>query len=84
MFSFLEKNPFFFTLAFIFVFAIAGLVEILPNFFKSARPIEALTALYGFRDSGEANLYPRSVAIIAIPSLFALSKLRWIDMARIV
>ncbi len=42
MFSFLEKNPFFFTLAFIFVFAIAGLVEILPNFFKSARPIEGL------------------------------------------
>ncbi|GAA8323124.1 cytochrome-c oxidase, cbb3-type subunit II [Helicobacter pylori] len=42
MFNFLEKNPFFFTLAFIFVFAIAGLVEILPNFFKSARPIEGL------------------------------------------
>ncbi len=48
MFSFLEKNPFFFTLAFIFVFAIAGLVEILPNFFKSARPIEGLRYLIRF------------------------------------
>ncbi|WP_104578497.1 cytochrome-c oxidase, cbb3-type subunit II [Helicobacter felis] len=42
MFNFLEKNPFFFTLAFVVAFAIAGIVEILPNFFKSARPIEGL------------------------------------------
>ncbi|WP_121021368.1 cytochrome-c oxidase, cbb3-type subunit II [Helicobacter vulpis] len=42
MFEFLEKNPFFFTLAFVVAFAIAGIVEILPNFFKSARPIEGL------------------------------------------
>ncbi|GMB93040.1 Cbb3-type cytochrome c oxidase subunit II FixO [Helicobacter bizzozeronii] len=42
MFGFLEKNPFFFTLAFVVAFAIAGIVEILPNFFKSARPIEGL------------------------------------------
>ncbi|GLH57437.1 cytochrome-c oxidase, cbb3-type subunit II [Helicobacter ailurogastricus] len=42
MFYFLEKNPFFFTLAFVVAFAVAGVVEILPNFFKSARPIEGL------------------------------------------
>ncbi len=42
MFSFLERNPFFFTLAFLAVFAIAGLVEILPGFAKTARPIEGL------------------------------------------
>lgn len=42
MFSFLERNPFFFTLAFLAVFSIAGLVEILPGFAKTARPIEGL------------------------------------------
>ena len=42
MFSFLEKNPFFFTVAFLLVFSIAGLVEILPGFAKKAQPIEGL------------------------------------------
>ena len=42
MFSWLEKNPFFFSLAFVFVFSIAGLVEILPGFAKTARPLEGL------------------------------------------
>ncbi|ANV98107.1 cytochrome c oxidase, cbb3-type subunit II [Helicobacter enhydrae] len=42
MFGWLEKNPFFFSLAFIFVFSIAGLVEILPSFAKTARPLEGL------------------------------------------
>lgn len=42
MFSWLEKNPFFFTVAFLLVFSIAGLVEILPDFIKSSRPIEGL------------------------------------------
>ena len=42
MFSWLERNPFFFTVAFIIVFSIAGLVEILPDFAKTARPIEGL------------------------------------------
>lgn len=42
MFSWLERNPFFFTIAFIVVFSIAGLVEILPDFAKTARPIEGL------------------------------------------
>ncbi|OBV29438.1 cytochrome-c oxidase, cbb3-type subunit II [Helicobacter sp. CLO-3] len=42
MFSWLEKNPFFFTVAFLVVFSIAGLVEILPDFSKSSRPIEGL------------------------------------------
>lgn len=42
MFNWLEKNPFFFTVAFLIVFSIAGLVEILPDFLKSSRPIEGL------------------------------------------
>lgn len=42
MFNWLEKNPFFFTVAFLLVFSIAGLVEILPNFAKTSRPIEGL------------------------------------------
>lgn len=42
MFSWLEKNPFFFTVAFLLVFSIAGLVEILPDFAKTSRPIEGL------------------------------------------
>ena len=42
MFSWLEKNPFFFTVAFLVVFSIAGLVEILPDFSKSSRPIDGL------------------------------------------
>lgn len=42
MFSWLEKNPFFFTLAFLSVFLIAGIVEIIPSFTKSARPIVGL------------------------------------------
>lgn len=42
MFHWLEKNPFFFSLAFIGVFSIAGLVEILPGFAKTARPLEGL------------------------------------------
>lgn len=42
MFHWLEKNPFFFSLAFVAVFSIAGLVEILPGFAKTARPLEGL------------------------------------------
>lgn len=42
MFNFLERNPFFFTVAFLAVFSIAGLVEILPNFAQQTRPIEGL------------------------------------------
>lgn len=42
MFSWLEKNPFFFTIAFLLVFSVAGIVEVLPDFTKSARPIEGL------------------------------------------
>lgn len=42
MFSWLEKNPFFFTVAFLCVFSIAGIVEVIPDFAKSARPIEGL------------------------------------------
>lgn len=42
MFNWLERNPFFFTVAFLLVFSIAGLVEILPNFAKTSRPLEGL------------------------------------------
>lgn len=42
MFHWLEKNPFFFSLAFVCVFSIAGLVEILPGFAKTARPLDGL------------------------------------------
>ena len=40
MFSWLEKNPFFFAVAVFVVIAYAGIVEILPNFADRARPIE--------------------------------------------
>ena len=40
MFSWLEKNPFFFSV-FVFIFiAYAGIVEILPDFAHRARPVE--------------------------------------------
>ena len=42
MFHWLEKNPFFFTVVFLLVFSIAGLVEILPDFAKASRPTENL------------------------------------------
>ena len=42
MFHWLEKNPFFFTVVFLVVFSIAGLVEILPDFAKASRPTENL------------------------------------------
>lgn len=40
MFSWLEKNPFFFAVAVFIIIAYAGIVEILPDFANSARPIE--------------------------------------------
>ena len=40
MFSWLEKNPFFFALAVFIVIAYAGVVEVLPSFADNARPIE--------------------------------------------
>ncbi|MBK1971858.1 cytochrome-c oxidase, cbb3-type subunit II [Campylobacter sp. TTU-622] len=40
MFSWLEKNPFFFAVAVFIVIAYAGIIEVLPNFAESARPIE--------------------------------------------
>lgn len=42
MFNWLEKNPFFFTVAFLAVFSIAGLVELIPSFAQASRPIEGL------------------------------------------
>ena len=40
MFSWLEKNPFFFAVAVFVVIAYAGVVEVLPDFANNARPIE--------------------------------------------
>lgn len=40
MFSWLEKNPFFFAVTVFLVIAYAGLVEIVPDFADRARPIE--------------------------------------------
>lgn len=40
MFSWLEKNPFFFAVFVFVVIAYAGIVEILPSFAANARPIE--------------------------------------------
>lgn len=40
MFSWLEKNPFFFAVFLFIIIAYAGIVEILPAFAENARPIE--------------------------------------------
>lgn len=40
MFSWLEKNPFFFAVAVFILIAYAGIVEILPDFANRARPVE--------------------------------------------
>jgi cytochrome c oxidase cbb3-type subunit 2 len=40
MFSWLEKNPFFFAVFLFIVIAYAGVVEIIPSFAENARPIE--------------------------------------------
>jgi len=42
-FHWLEKNPFFFASAISLVIAFAGLIEIVPNFAKAARPVVDLT-----------------------------------------
>ena len=39
MFRWLEKNPFFFAVGVFVVIAYAGIVEVLPNFMESARPL---------------------------------------------
>ena len=43
MFHWLEKNPFFFALAVFVTIAFAGLVEIIPNFAQSSRPVIGTT-----------------------------------------
>ncbi|RDU67070.1 cytochrome-c oxidase, cbb3-type subunit II [Helicobacter didelphidarum] len=52
MFSWLEKNPFFFTIAFVVTFSIAGLVQIIPDFRKSSQPIEGLRPLTVLETAG--------------------------------
>lgn len=52
MFSWLEKNPFFFTVAFLCAFSIAGLVQIIPDFRKSSQPIEGLRPLSVLETAG--------------------------------
>jgi len=41
MFSWLEKNPFFFAVAVFVVIAYAGVIEVLPDFANNARPLES-------------------------------------------
>lgn len=41
MFSWLEKNPFFFAVAVFIVIAYAGVIEVLPSFADNARPVES-------------------------------------------
>ncbi|MGP1485628.1 MAG: cytochrome-c oxidase, cbb3-type subunit II [Campylobacter sp.] len=45
MFSWLEKNPFFFAVMVFVVIAYAGIVEILPDFANRARPLEGTKPL---------------------------------------
>ena len=52
MFAWLEKNPFFFTIAFVAVFSIAGLIQIIPDFRKSSQPIEGLRPLTVLETAG--------------------------------
>jgi cytochrome c oxidase cbb3-type subunit 2 len=42
MFHWLEKNPFFFAAAISIVISFAGLIEIVPNFAKAARPLAGM------------------------------------------
>lgn len=42
MFHWLEKNPFFFAVGVFVVISFAGLIEIVPNFAQTSRPIEGL------------------------------------------
>lgn len=56
MFAWLEKNPFFFTVVFLGVFSIAGLVEILPDFVKASRPIENLKP-YSLLETAGRQIY---------------------------
>lgn len=56
MFSFLEKNPFFFSVAFLIVFSIAGLVEILPDFAQASRPTANLKPYSALELAGR-NVY---------------------------
>lgn len=52
MFSWLEKNPFFFAV-FVFIFiAYAGIIEILPDFADRARPVEGRKTLYRLQLAG--------------------------------
>ncbi|WP_373029937.1 cytochrome-c oxidase, cbb3-type subunit II [Sulfurovum sp.] len=56
MFHWLEKNPFFFASAISIVIAFAGLIEIVPNFAKAARPV--------------VDLKPRTVLELAGKNLY--------------
>jgi len=56
MFHWLEKNPFFFAATISLVIAFAGLIEIVPNFAKAARPV--------------VDLKPRTVLELAGKNLY--------------
>ncbi|MBR8463478.1 cytochrome-c oxidase, cbb3-type subunit II [Campylobacter sp. faydin G-24] len=56
MFSWLEKNPFFFAVAVFVVIAYAGIVEILPDFANRARPLESAKP-YSVLELAGKNIY---------------------------
>ncbi|MDR2342392.1 MAG: cytochrome-c oxidase, cbb3-type subunit II [Campylobacteraceae bacterium] len=56
MFSWLEKNPFFFAVVVFVVIAYAGIVEILPSFVENARPVEG-TKPYTVLELAGKNIY---------------------------
>jgi len=55
-FHWLEKNPFFFVSGVAIVIAFAGLIEIVPNFAKAARPLDGLKPRTVLQLSGK-NVY---------------------------
>ncbi|MDR1460763.1 MAG: cytochrome-c oxidase, cbb3-type subunit II [Campylobacteraceae bacterium] len=56
MFSWLEKNPFFFAVVVFVIIAYAGIVEILPSFAENARPVEG-TKPYTVLELAGKNIY---------------------------
>ena len=57
MFSWLEKNPFFFAVTVFIFIAYAGIVEILPDFANRARPLEGTKPLTVLQFKAETDRY---------------------------
>jgi len=62
MFHWLEKNPFFFAAAISIVISFAGLIEIVPNFKQSARPLVDLKPRTVLEIAGK-NIYKKDNCI---------------------